>query len=92
MATILSRIKRAVRNGDYRIGEHCLDEIAKDKLTISDVISAILNANEFDKLTDDESHIRYRLYGQSSTGREIVSIVFFSQGTLFLKTVYETGF
>lgn len=92
MATILSKIKRTVRKGDCRIGEHCLHEIAADDLTIGEVVSAILNANEFDKLTDDESHIRYRVYGLSSTERELVIVVFFSQGTLFLKTVYETGF
>ena len=92
MATILSKIKRAIRSGDYQIGEHCFHEITTDRLTIAEVISAISNAYEFDKLTDDESHIRYRLYGLSNTEREIVIVVFFSQGTLFLKTVYETSF
>lgn len=92
MATILSKIKRAIRNGDYQIGEHCFQEIAADKLTVAEVVSAILNANEFDKLTDDESHVRYRVFGLSSTEREIVIVVFFSQGTLYLKTVYETSF
>ncbi len=92
MATILSKIKRAIRCGDYQIGEHCFREIADDNLTVVEVVSAILNAAEFDKLSDDESHIRYRVYGVSSGGREIVIVVFFSQGTLFLKTVYETNF
>ena len=92
MATILSKVRRAIRNGDYQIGEHCFQEIAADGLTVADVISAILNASEFDKLTDDESHVRYRLFGLGSTEREIVVIVFFSQGTLFLKTAYETKF
>jgi hypothetical protein len=92
MATTLSKIKRALRNGDYQIGEHFLDELASDNLTIGEAISSILNAVEFDKLTDDESHTRYRIYGMSASGRNIVTIVFFSQGTLFLKTVYEPGF
>ncbi|MGH9947696.1 MAG: DUF4258 domain-containing protein [Pyrinomonadaceae bacterium] len=92
MVTVLSKIKRAIRNGGYQVGEHCLQEIAADKLTLAEVISSILNANEFDKLTDDESHIRYKLYGLSSSEREIVVVVFFSKGTLFLKTVYETSF
>lgn len=92
MATILSKIKRSIRSGDYRVGEHCLQEIAADNLTVAEVVSAILNASEFDKLTDDESHIRYRVYGLSATEAEIVVVVFFSQGTLFLKTVYETSF
>ncbi len=92
MATTLSKVKRAIRNGDYQIGEHFLEELASDNLTISDALSSILNAAEFDKLTDDESHIRYRIYGMSADGRDIVTIVFFSQGTLFLKTVYEPRF
>ena len=92
MATILARIKRAIRNGDFEIGVHCIQEAAADQLAINEVISAILNASEFDKLTDDESHIRYRIYGVTATEREIVIVVFFSQGTLFLKTVYETSF
>lgn len=89
---VLSKIKRAIRNGNYKIGVHCAAEIAADNLTIIEVFSAILKAEEFDKLTDDESHIRYRLYGTSSTEREIVVVVFFEQGILYLKTVYEAGF
>ena len=89
MATILSKVKRAIRSGDYQIGEHFLNELALDGLTIIEAISAILSAAEFDKLDRDESHIRYRIYGVTSSGREIVTVVFFSQGTLFLKTVYE---
>jgi len=92
MATVLAKVKRAIRTGDFQIGEHCLHEIAADSLTVTEVISAISNASEFDRLTDDESHVRYRIYGSSSTEREIVIVVFFSQGTLFLKTVYETTF
>jgi hypothetical protein len=89
LATVLSKVKRAVRSGNHQIGLHCLDEIAADDLTIAEVVSAILNGSDFDKLTEDESHVRYRLYGLSSTNREIVIIVFFSKGTLYLKTVYE---
>ena len=89
MATVLSKIKRAIRSGDYRIGIHCLEEIAADDLTIAEVVSAILNATDFDKLTEDESHVRYRLYGLSATDRQVVVVVFLSEGTLYLKTVYE---
>ena len=92
MATILSKIKRAILSADYRFGEYCIKEIAADNLTLTEVLSAILNAHEFDKLTGDESHIRYRLYGLSENEREIVIVVFLSQGTLFVKTVYETTF
>ena len=33
------------------------------------IISAIPNASEFDKLTDDESHVRYRVFGLSENGK-----------------------
>jgi len=88
----LLRIKRAIRNGTYKIGYHFLEELAADDLTIGDAIYSILNAVEFDKLTDEESHIRYRIYGSTADGREIVTIVFISNGVLFLKTVYEPRF
>ena len=88
----LLRIKRAIRSGTYKIGSHFLEELANDDLTISDAIFAIINAVEFDKLTDDESHLRYRIYGSTPDEKEIVVIVFFSRGVLFLKTVYEPRF
>lgn len=92
MATALSKVKRAIRDGDYQIGKHFLEELAHDNLTISDTLSSILTAVEFDKLTDDEAHIRYRIYGITAGGREIVTMVFLSDGILFLKTVYEARF
>ena len=92
MATTLSKVKRAIRDGSYQIGDHFLEELASDNLTIGETLSSILNAVEFDRLTDDESHIRYRVYGTTPDGREIVTVVFFLQGTLFLKTVYEPRF
>lgn len=88
----LNRIKRAIKSGSFRIGEHFLEELASDRLTLNDAIYSILNSVEFDKLTDDASHIRYRIYGSTAEGREIVTIVFLIRGVPFLKTVYEPRF
>lgn len=65
MATALSKIKRSIRDGEFRVGAHFLEELAADSITLGDAISSMLNAEEFDKLTDDESHIRYRIFGRT---------------------------
>ncbi len=89
MPTILSRIKQKVRAGNFVISGHCQDELENDFLSVSDAVKAILNA-EFDKLTDDESHVRYVLYGEARDGRALDVIVMIHQGTVILKTAYES--
>ncbi|HEX6279751.1 MAG TPA: DUF4258 domain-containing protein, partial [Pyrinomonadaceae bacterium] len=85
----LSKIKRALRAGKFEFGLHFLEELASDELTLEEVVSSILTASEFDKLTDDPSNIRYRIFGISDSGRNIVTIVIYSEGKVFFKTVYE---
>lgn len=89
MPTELSKIKRAIRAGKFEMGLHFLEELAADQLTLGEVVSSVLAASEFDKLTGDRSHIRYRIFGQSDSGREIVTVVIYSEGKVFFKTVYE---
>ncbi len=90
MPTILSRIKQKVRAGNFVISGHCQDELENDFLSVSNAVKAILNASEFDKLTDDESHVRYVLYGEARDGRALDVIVMIHQGTVILKTAYES--
>jgi hypothetical protein len=90
MPTILSRIKQKVRDGNFVISGHCQDELENDFLSVSNAVKAILNASEFDKLTDDESHVRYVLYGEARDGRALDVIVMIHQGTVILKTAYES--
>jgi hypothetical protein len=89
MASILTKIQRKVLQGDFDFSFHCLLELAEDNFEPSDAVSAILNAKDFDKLTDDESHIRYVLYGNANDGRAIKIVVFLSHGRVFIKTIYE---
>lgn len=89
MPTGLSKIKRAIRAGRFEFGLHFLEEVASDQLTLSEVISSVLSASEFDKLTDNPSHVRFRIFGVSDSSREIVSVVIYSDGNVFFKTVYE---
>lgn len=89
MATIFTRIQRKVLRGEFEFTIHCLDELADEKFSLGDAISAILNASDFDKLTGDESHIRYVFYGCATDGRTMKVTVFLSQGSVFIKTVYE---
>ena len=63
MATILAKIKRKLRDGDFRFSLHCLEELYDESFSEEDALTAIKNALDFDKLTEDESHIRHVLYG-----------------------------
>ncbi|HXH70734.1 MAG TPA: DUF4258 domain-containing protein [Pyrinomonadaceae bacterium] len=89
MASILTKIQRKVLQGDFDFSFHCLLELAEENFEPSDAVSAILNAKDFDKLTDDESHIRYVLYGYANDGRAMKIVVFLSQRRVFIKTIYE---
>lgn len=89
MADVLSKIKRFVRAGQWRVEKHALDELAKDEFTLQDVKHGILSTIEFDELTHDDSHVRYRLYCLSLSGRPMVIIVFFRGRSVRIKTAYE---
>jgi len=89
MPNELTKVKRAIRDQRFAFGTHCLDEIAADLLSLREVVLSVLAATDFDVLTDDPSHARYRIFGISDTGRNIVSIVIYSNRQVFFKTVYE---
>lgn len=89
MAAILTKIQRKVLQGEFEFSYHCLLELADEDFMPSDAITAILNAKEFDKLTEDESHFRYALYGFANDGRAMKVVVFLSQGRVFIKTIHE---
>ncbi len=89
MALIFTRIQRKIRDGNFLAKGHVLDELEGDGFAELDAVSAILNAVEFDKLTDDESHVRYIFYGQARDHRRLAVVVTIHQGTVILKTAYE---
>ena len=90
MATILARIKQRVRDGNYVITDHCQDELEKDFFSGLDAVAATLNASEFDRLTSDESPVRYVVFGVARDGRDLNVVVFLQQSTVVLKTAYES--
>jgi len=89
MVTILTKIQRKILEDNFEFSTHCLFELAEESFSPKDAISAILNAFAFDKLTNDESHTRYAIYGAARDSRLIKVIVFLSQGKVFIKTAYE---
>ena len=89
MPAILAKIQRKVLQGEFEFSRHCLLEPADEGFMPSDATAAILNAKKFDKLTDDESHVRYALCGFAGDGRAMKVIVFLSQEKVFIKTTYE---
>lgn len=90
IAKVPIRIKRAVREGNYVVSQHCRQELANDGFLIQDAVSAILSSVECDIFTDDESHVRYKLYGQARDDRALNVVVMVHQGTVILKTGYES--
>lgn len=89
MANILTKIKEKVRNGNFVVSGHCLDELENENFEALDAIKAIQGSTRFDKLTDDETHIRYRIFGRSRDRRDLTVVVMIVQGTVILKTAYE---
>ena len=90
MAKVPIRIKRNIREGNYIVSQHCRKELAEDGFLVQDAVAAILSSVECDIFTDDESHVRYVLYGQARDGRLLAVVVMIHQGTVILKTAYES--
>ena len=90
MAKVPISIKQKVRDGNVVISNHCRTELAADGFSGQDAITAILKSVECDKLKDDKSHVRYLIYGQARDGRPLNVVVMIHQGTVILKTAYES--
>ena len=90
MAKVPIKIKRAVREGNYVVSQHCRKELANDGFLVQDAVSAILSSVECDIFTDDNSHVRHKLYGYARDDRPLNVVVTVHQGTVILKTAYES--
>lgn len=86
----LPRIKLKVRSGDYIVSNHCSDALADEGFSDDDAVFAVLKAREYAKLTGDETHVRYVIYGTARDGRALDVVVFTHQGTVVFKTAYES--
>lgn len=88
MANILTRIKEKVQAGNFIASDHCLNALEDEGFEELDAIKAIQIALDFDKLTSDESHVRYCIYGRARDGRSLTIVVLIHQGTVIFKTAY----
>ena len=89
MATIFTKIQRKINQGLFDFGEHCIEELADEKISFTDAVGVVLSPSNYHEFTDDESHSRYAFEGYANDGRMICVIVFISQGKVWFKTAYE---
>jgi len=88
---ILSRIRQAIRNGEYDMTAHAVEEMAEDRLDFVDVETAILNGKLIKTKRNDPRGARYTIHGIGSNGVTPVGTVgrFTGTGRYLLITVYE---
>ncbi len=89
MKNKLARIKKLIRDGQWFVELHCLEELKNDGFTLGDLKNSLLSAVECNELTDDPSHIRYVIYGAALDGRSLTAVVFFRGRSVRIKTAYE---
>lgn len=86
---ILTRIRQAVREKQYQMTDHALDEADADDLTLNDILDVLLNGELDSTYTDDPRGPRYVVRGD--VGEDEVDVVcrFRTDGTLLIViTVY----
>jgi len=88
---IIDRIHNAIRNGNYDITHHAVEEMAEDNLGIFDVESAILNGQIKHIQKDDPRGIKYVIEGLGMDQSTPVGVVgrFKETGIFLIITVYE---
>ncbi len=67
---VLQRLRRAIRDENYRISTHANDEMADDLLIAADVERIILTGRVVDNLTHDERGTRYVVLGDTIDNRK----------------------
>lgn len=86
---ILRRIRRAIREGQYQIADHALEEADADNLTLKDIRNVLLNGDLDSIYTADPRGPRYVIRGTVIVDQVDVVCRFLSDGTLLIIiTVY----
>jgi hypothetical protein len=86
---ILVKIRRAVRERQYRMTDHALDEADADDLTLDDIRNVLLNGVLDSTYTDDPRGERYVVRGEVGEYEVDVVCRFQSDGRLLIiVTVY----
>lgn len=88
--TIIERIRKKVRDGDYEFTlPHFFEEMVQDDLILGDIETAIADGRVRRKYTRDPRGTRYEVVGTANNGREVAVICRFkSTGKLLLITTY----
>ena len=85
----LQRMRRAVREQQYRISSHANEEMSKDDLAARDIESIILSGQIIRRFTRDPRGTRYEVAGNTTGGRRAYTICrFLASGTLVIITAY----
>jgi len=85
----MQRIRRAIRNQNYRISAHANEEMAKDWLEAIDVESVILTGRITQTFTGDPRGLRYEVLGKTTTDQPACVVSrFFLSGTLLIITAW----
>ena len=88
-ASILTRIRRAVREKRHRFTDHALDEADADDLTEGDVLGVLLTGELDSTYSDDLRGTRYVVRSDTELGEVDVVCRFTSDGILLIIiTVY----
>lgn len=88
--TVIERIQKKIRDGDYEITiPHFFEEMAEDDLIFADIETAIANGRVRRKYTREPRGTRYEVIGTAIDGQDVAVICRFkSTGKLLLITTY----
>ena len=85
----LQRIRKAVREQQYRISLHANDEMSEDLLKLEDIESITQTGKVTKKFTHDPRGIRYEVTGYTIDGRKASFVCrFLKSGILRIITAY----
>ena len=90
-ATLLERIRGAIRNATFDMTVHAAEEMAEEGLDITDAETALHNGRLIKTETDDPRGRRYTVHGIGTDGITPVGIVgrFTGTGRYLIITIYE---
>lgn len=88
---ILDQIRAAIRNAEYDMTVHAVEEMAEDQLDLTEVEAAILNGRLIKAEEDDPRGTRYTVHGVGADEITPVGTVgrFTGTGRYLIITVYE---
>jgi len=88
---ILDQIQAAIRNAEYDMTVHAVEEMAEDELELIDVETAVLNGRLIKAEKDEPRGTRYTVHGTGADEITPVGTVgrFTETGRYLIITVYE---